>query len=92
MRLGSPTRSIPLNRLTGELPRTRGRWRVCHCVDGACEEVDWCWDVELVGEEEQEVVLTFSLLLEWLIRWEILFWIWFQLYDFDDLYNFLRSF
>jgi len=25
---------------------------VCFCVEGACEEVDWGWDVELVGEEE----------------------------------------
>ena len=42
----------------------------------ACEEFDWGWDAELVGEEEQEVVLTLTLLLEWLIfvrRWEILF-------------------
>ena len=30
---------------------------MCRCVDGYCEEVDWGWDVELVGEEEQEVVL-----------------------------------
>jgi hypothetical protein len=40
---------------------------VCFCVEGACEEVDWGWDVELVGEEEQEVALTLSLLPEWLI-------------------------
>ena len=25
------------------------------CVEGACEDVDCGWDVELVGEEEQEV-------------------------------------
>jgi len=37
---------------------------VCCCVEGACEEVDWGWDVEFVGEEEQEIVLTLSLLLE----------------------------
>ena len=62
--MGSLTRSTPLNRLTGELPRTRGHWGVCCCVEGACEEVDWGWDVEFVGEEEQEIVLTLSLLLE----------------------------
>ena len=28
-RLGSPTQAIPLNRWTGELPRTREHWRVC---------------------------------------------------------------
>jgi len=56
-RLGSPTRSIPLNRWTGELPRTRWHW----CVEGACEEVDWVWDVERVDKEEQEIVLTFEL-------------------------------
>jgi len=67
MRLGYATGSIPLNRWTGELPRTRGHWRVHCCVEGACEEVDWGWDVELVSEEEQEVVLALSLLLEWLI-------------------------
>ena len=42
----------------------------------ACEGLDWGWDVELVDEEEQEVVLTLTLLLEWLIFvrwWEILF-------------------
>jgi len=33
---------------------------VCRCVEGA-REVDWGWDVELVGEEKQEVVLTFEL-------------------------------
>ena len=27
------------------------------CVEGACEEVDWGWDAELVGEEEQAVAL-----------------------------------
>ena len=57
MRLGSPTRSILINRWTGELPRTRGHWRVRCCVEGAFEEVDWGWDAELAGEEEQEVVL-----------------------------------
>ena len=40
---------------------------MCCCVEGACEEVDWGWDVELVGGEEQEVVLALSLLLEWSI-------------------------
>jgi hypothetical protein len=39
-------------------------WRVCRCVEGACEEVYWGWDVELVNEEEQKLVLTLSLLLE----------------------------
>ena len=34
---------------------------MCCCVEGACEEVDWNWEVELVGEEEQEVVLTMGL-------------------------------
>ena len=48
-------------RWTGELPCTREHWRVCCCVEGACEEVDWGWDVELVGEEDQEVVLAFEL-------------------------------
>jgi len=50
----TPTRSIPFNRWAGELPRTRGHWRLCRCVEGACEEVDRVWDVELVGEEEQQ--------------------------------------
>ena len=40
---------------------------MCCCVEGAYEEVDGGWDVELVGEEEQGVVLTLSLLLEWSI-------------------------
>ena len=40
---------------------------VCAVVEGACEEVDWGWDVELVGEKEQEVVLILILLLEWSI-------------------------
>ena len=40
---------------------------MCRCVEGACEEVDGGWDVELVGEKEQEVVLSLSLLLEWSI-------------------------
>ena len=62
-RLGSPTRSIPLNRWTGGLPRPHGHWRVCCSVDGACDEVDWGWEVELIGED-QEVVLNLSLLLE----------------------------
>ena len=39
-RTGSPTQSIPLNGWTEGLPRTRGHWRVCCCVEGACEEVD----------------------------------------------------
>ena len=60
-------RSVPLKRWTGELPRSCGHWRVCRCVEGACEEVDWGWDVELAREEEQEVVLTLSLVLEWSI-------------------------
>jgi hypothetical protein len=63
------------------------------CVEGACEQLDWGWDVELVGEEEQELVLTCSLLLEWSI-WSLggrYFWIWFQAYGFYDLYNFLLS-
>jgi len=34
---------------------------VCSCVEGAYEEVDRGWDAELVGEEEQQVVLTFEL-------------------------------
>ena len=38
---------------------------MCYCVEGACEEVNWGWDVELVGEEEQEIVSTLSFLLEW---------------------------
>ena len=33
---------------------------MCCCVEGACEEVDWGWLVELIGEEEPEVVLTLS--------------------------------
>ena len=57
MRLGSLTQSIPLDRWTGELPCTRGHWCVCRCVEGACEEIDWGLGIELVGEEEQEVVL-----------------------------------
>ena len=37
------------------------------------------WDVKLVGDEEQEVAsVGYS------------FWIWFQVYDFYDLYEFLR--
>ena len=38
-RLGSPTRSILLNRWKGELPRTRRHWRVRCCVEGACDGV-----------------------------------------------------
>ena len=34
------------------------------------------WDMELVGEEEQEVALV-----------GYTFWIWFQAYDFDDFYD-----
>ena len=56
-RLGSSTRSIPFNSWTGELPHPRGHWRVRCSVEGVCEELEWGWDVELVGEEEQEVVL-----------------------------------
>ena len=60
------------------------------CVEGSCEELDWGWDAELVGEEEQEVVLALSLLLGWSIlnlgrRY------FFQVRDFYDLYDFLRS-
>ena len=56
---------------------------MCRCVEGACGEVDWGWDVELIGEKEQEGVLILSLLLEWSIlglggRY---FVIWFQVYD-----------
>ena len=40
---------------------------MCFCVEGACEKVVWGWDVELVGEEAQEVFLTLSLLLKWSI-------------------------
>jgi len=40
---------------------------VCRCVEDASEEVDWGQGVKLVDEEEQEVVLTLSLLLEWSI-------------------------
>ena len=59
---------------------------MCRCVEGACEEVDWGWDVELVGEEEQEVALTLNLLLEWPIlglgrRY------FFQVYDFTTFYD-----
>jgi len=50
---------------------------VCHCVEGACEEVDWGWDVELVVKEEQGVVLTFelaaSMVSQFGNQWEILF-------------------
>lgn len=48
-------------------------WRARCC---ACEGLDWCWDVGLVGEEEQEVVLTLTSLFRWSIfgrRWEIFF-------------------
>ena len=78
--LGSPTRSIPLNRWAGELPHPPWHWRVRCCVEGACEGVDWNWDVELVGEEEQEVASV-----------GYTFWIWFRVYDFYDLYDFSRS-
>ena len=40
--------------------RTREHWRVCCCAEGACEQIDWGWVVELIGEEEPEVVLTLS--------------------------------
>jgi len=63
---------------------------VCCCVEGACEEVDWGWDVEFVGEEEQEIVLTLSLLLEWTSMGDT-FWISILVYDFYNLYHFLRS-
>ena len=65
-RLGSPTRFIPLNWWTGSYLLLVGIG-VCCCVEGACEEVDRRWDVELVCKEEQEVLLTLSLLLEWSI-------------------------
>ena len=65
---GSPTRSIPLDGWTGDLPRARGHWHVCCCVEGACEEVDWGWDVELVGQEEQEVVLINLELAAWMVN------------------------
>ena len=65
---GSPTRSTPLAGWTGNLPRARGHWRVCCCVEGACEEVDWGWDVELVGQEEQEVVLINLELAAWMVN------------------------
>ena len=59
---------------------------VC-AVEGACEEVECDWDLELVDEEEQEVVLTLNLLLEWSIlglagRYP------FQVFDCYDLYDF----
>ena len=66
---------------------------MCFCVEGACEEVDWGWDVELVDGEEQGVVLTLRLLLE-LSIWASVghtIWILLQLYDFHDLYTFLQS-
>ena len=37
---------------------------MCRYIKG---EVDWGWDVELIGEKEQEVVLIWSLRLEWSI-------------------------
>ena len=40
---------------------------MCAVVEGACEEVDSAWNVVLVGEEEQELVLILILLLEWSI-------------------------
>ena len=39
-------------------------WRMRCCDEGAYEELDWGWDVKLVGEEEQEVVLTLSCCLD----------------------------
>ena len=39
---------------------------VC-AVEGACEEVECGWGLEVVDEEEQEAVLMLSLLLEWSI-------------------------
>ena len=61
---------------------------MCRRIGGACKEVDWDWDVELVGEEEQDVVLTLSLLLDWSIsslggRYFL------RVYDFYDLYDVL---
>ena len=53
IRLGSPTRSILLNRWARELPHPRWCWGVHCCVEGACDGVDW--DVELIGEEEHEM-------------------------------------
>ena len=66
MRLRGPTRSIALNRGDGGSYLVL-HWRMRCCVEGSCEELDWGWDAELVGEEEQEVVLTSSLLLGWSI-------------------------
>ena len=45
-----------------------------------CEEVDRSWDVELVGKEKQKVTSV-----------GCTFWIWFNVYDFYDLHNFLQS-
>ena len=59
--------AIYTSQQVGELPHAYGHWRACRCVEGALEEVDWGWDVELVGKEDQEVVLTLSSLLEWSI-------------------------
>ena len=58
---------------------------MCCCVEGACEEVDWGWDVELVSEEEQEVVLTFEL-VAWMVSSGRDT---FQSYNFYDLYDFI---
>ena len=41
------------------------------CGEGACEGVDWGWDVYLVGKDEQKVASV-----------GYTSWIWFQVYDF----------
>ena len=48
---------------TGELTRPCWHWRMRCCLEGAREELDWGWDVGLLGEEGREAGL--SLLLEW---------------------------
>ena len=89
MQLGCSTQSVPLSRWTGELPRTHGYWRVCCCVECACEEVDWVWDVEFIGEEEQqEVVLVCLELVTWMVNLGFVGRYFFWVYDFDDLYDF----
>ena len=59
---------------TEDLPRP------CWHLHVRREEADrWRWDVELIREKQQKVVLTLSLLLEWLI---------YDFYDFDDFLRF----
>ena len=55
-------------------------------VEGACEEVDWGWDVELVGKEKQEVVLVDLELVAWMVEFRPLGEA-FQVYDFNDVYD-----